>query len=248
MNKLGCMTDFWLFNQLNPDEKRQVQALTRKYTYARGEFLFIEGDPATFVFLIVEGRAKLSKVSENGKEIILGFLSPHNLFGEELLFTDTVRTMSAQAMDRVRICACEKHDFERLVGSNTGMAMKVVQTLGKKVHQLTEQLADLAMYDVQQRVARLLARLAREYGQETHQGLRLNLRLTHAEVGAMVGASRVMVSNVLQELRQAGYVSTDGHQRFVINPALLATTETGIEAEEGTITPPLCPCFEVKPM
>ena len=244
MKKLPCMADMWLFEQLTADEKCQIQDMARRLTFQKGDFLFMEGDAAEAIFVITAGRVKLFKVSDEGREIVLGFLTPHDLFGEEILFADDNRSLSAQAMESTRVCACFKSDFEAMVAQNSAISMKVIKALGKKVSQMAEKLADVAIYDTQERVARTLARLARDYGEETEQGVQLSFRLTHEDLGALVGASRVMVTNVLKSLRKAGTVLSDGSEpRFVVNHKLLAVTETGTELE--VLPPePLCLCFK----
>lgn len=243
MAKLACMTDLWLFEELAADEKGGIENMVRRLSFQKGEFLFMEGQPASAVFVVTAGRVKLFKVSEDGKEIILGFLTLHDLFGEEILFADNLRTFSAQAVEPTRICACFKSDFERLVAENSTISQKVIRTLGQKLSRMAEHLADVAVYGTQERVARTLARLAREYGEPVKLGRRLNFRLTHEELGAMVGASRVMVTNVLKSLEYAGVVSSDenGH-KFVVSDRLLADTEIIAEAPVIPRAPP-CQCF-----
>lgn len=241
MVKLPCMTDLWLFEQLTAREKKQIENMARRLDIQKNEFLFMEGEPATAIFLITGGRIKLFKVSDDGKEIVLGFLTPHDLFGEEILFADHNRTFSAQAVEPSRICACFKSDFEALVAQNSSISRKVIQTLGQKLSSMAEHLADMAVYDTQERVARTLVRLAREYGETTESGRRLNFRLTHEELGALVGASRVMVTNVLKSLGNAGVVHSDETEhRFIISNRLLAEVEIDTEAP---VTTPSCPCF-----
>jgi hypothetical protein len=84
-------------------------------------------------------------------------------------------------------------------------------------------------------------RLANAYGTATPQGLSLDFRLTHEGIGALVGASRVMVTHVLQELRQAGDIALDGRSRFIIHGSLLQGTRLGIE-DAVPATRALCPC------
>lgn len=237
------MTDLWLFEQLAGDEKAQIESTVKRLSFQKGEFLFTEGQPASAIFLITAGRVKLFKVSEDGKEIILGFLTIYDLFGEEILFADNARTFSAQAVEPTRICACFKSDFERLVAQNSTVSQKVILALGQKLNRMAEHLADVAVYDAQDRVARTLARLAREYGETTGYGRRINFRLTHEELGAMVGASRVMVTNVLKSLEKAGAISSDENaHRFIVSERLLAETDMNAEAPVISQTPP-CPCF-----
>ena len=236
------MADLWLFDSLDSKEKEHIQDLFRRPIYDKGQFLFTEGDPASAVFVVTEGKVKLFKTSEDGKEIVLGFLSPHSLFGEEILFNDSVRTLSAQALERTKLCACFKSDFEALVAQNSAISIKVIRMLGDKLNRMAEQLADMAVYDTQNQVARTLARLAREHGESTEYGIRLNFRLTHDDLGALVGASRVMVTNVLKSLRSAGVVLDDKDRRFIVSCQYLSELVDDEEKVPGS-TSLACQCF-----
>jgi CRP-like cAMP-binding protein len=186
---------------------------------------------------------KLFKTSEDGKEIILGFLSPHDLFGEEILFNDSTYTLSALALENTHLCACYKSDFEALLAQNLAISTKVIKMLGDKLSKMAEQLADIAVYDTQNRVARTLVRLAREHGESTENGRRLNFHLTHDDLGALVGASRVMVTNVLKSLRKAGVVRDDRERRFTVSNWFLAEPDL-VEDSEVIQTTPACQCFK----
>jgi len=243
MKKLSCMSDLWLFESLNPEEKQHIQALFRRPVYEKGEFLFLEGEPAQTIFVVVEGRVKLYKTSDDGKEIVFGFLTPHSLFGDETLFNDSIRTMSAQALERTRLCACYKTDFEALVAQNSTISMKIIRMLGDRINKMAEQLSDMAVYETQRRLARTLVRLARAHGEHIEDGYRLTFRLTHDDLGALVGASRVMVTNVLKSLKKAGVVRDDPDHRLVVSSWYLA--ETGLDYEEEfKVQTPKCQCFK----
>jgi CRP/FNR family cyclic AMP-dependent transcriptional regulator len=163
------------------------------------------------------------------------------MFGEEILFSDSRRSFSAQATEPTRACACYKADFEGLIAQNSNISKKVIQALGQKLNSMAKHLADVAIYDTRRRVARTLARLAKDYGDPTDEGRRLNFRLTHAELGALVGASRVMVTNVLKSLGDEGSVYSDERaHRFVVSRELLAVAEA--EAPEEVPPPPEPPC------
>lgn len=243
MTKLSCMTDLWLFEQLTGPERRDIEGMTRRLVFRKGENLFLEGDTADAIFLVTYGRVKLYKVSEEGREIVLGYLTAHDMFGEEILFSDSRRAFSAQATEPTRACACYKADFEGLIAQNSAISKKVIQALGRKLNSMAEHLADVAIYDTRKRIERTLARLALDYGDPTERGRRLNFRLTHEELGALVGASRVMVTNVLKSLDDAGSVVRDaGENRFVVSRGLLAQAEEDTEAKVDPPSPP-CRCF-----
>lgn len=241
MRQLPCMLDLWLFEQLAPEERRQLEPLTRKLVYARGQRLFSEGDPAAVVLLVTSGRIKLYKVSSGGKEVILGFLGVHDLLGEETLFREGTRPFSAEALEPTTACACSKDGLESLAKLYPSIAVKITRTLGEKLSQMADQLADIAMYDVRERLIRLLARLAREQGEPAHLGLSLDRHITHEDLAALVGASRVMVSNALGGLRESSLLLVDSQRRFVVSQALLDKAE--VTAKPGSPPTPACSCF-----
>ena len=217
------MTDLWLFSALSVEEKTELQqSSVRRMSHHRGETLFNEGDDAEAVFLVTAGRIRLYKLSDDGKEITLGYLGVHDIFGEETLFTSGRRTFAAEAMEDTRLCACYKNDFEAMLATHPAMATRLIKIMAEKLSQLTEHLADIAIYDARNRVLRTLGRLARDYGEPSVGGIRLGFRLTHDDLGALIGTSRVMVTNVLKSLREEGLVTTDNEmRRLVLAPHLL---------------------------
>ncbi|AAW40376.1 Crp/Fnr family transcriptional regulator [Dehalococcoides mccartyi] len=217
MKYLNCMMDLWLFDSLNPQEKTEISRLFRRPEYLKNEYLFSEGEPASAVFVVAKGRVKLFKTAENGREIILAYLTQNQLFGEEILFNDAIRTITAVAMEDTRLCACYKSDFENLLSQNSQIAVKVIRTLSEKINNITETLADMAIYDIQNRLARTLARLAKEHGEDVGDGRRLNFRLTHDDLGSLVGASRVMVTNVIKSLKKSGIIKDDIDHKLVVS-------------------------------
>jgi len=241
MTQLGCMTDLWLFSALSADEKAKMQrSSVRRLEFKRGERLFDEGDAAEAVFLVTSGRIRLYKLSEEGKEITLGYLGVHDLFGEEVLFAEARRTFAAEAVAATRLCACYKSDLEAMLSTHPALATRVIKVMAEKLSRLTEHLADVTIYDARDRVLRTLGRLARDYGEATDAGVRLGFRLTHDALGALVGTSRVMVTNVLKALREEGLVTADNEgRRLVLAPHLLEfTAEASFE-----IPRPKCFCF-----
>ena len=168
----------------------------------------------------------------------MGFLGVHDLLGEETLFREGTRPFSAEALELTTACACSKDDLETVATVHPSIAVKLTRTLGEKLSQMADQLADIAMYDVRDRLIRLMARMAREQGEPTHLGLSLDRHITHDDLASLVGASRVMVSNALGGLREAGLVFVDGQRQFVVSQAVLE----GAGALTEPASPPVPPC------
>ncbi|MEN8614749.1 cyclic nucleotide-binding domain-containing protein [Dehalogenimonas sp. THU2] len=137
MTYLNCMADLWLFDSLSEKERKDIRKLFRRPEYLKNEYLFFEGEPANSIFLITKGRVRLIKTSEVGREVALGYLTANQLFGEEVLFDDSVRSFGAIAVEDTRLCACYKSDFESLLTQNSQLSLKVIKGLGDKIRRIT---------------------------------------------------------------------------------------------------------------
>ncbi|BBB90050.1 MAG TPA: Crp/Fnr family transcriptional regulator [Methylomusa anaerophila] len=206
-----CMKDLDIFSALGHIEREQVGELALKRIYHKNEPVFSEGEEADAIYLIKTGRVRLYKISEEGKEFTLDYLKAEDIFGEATFFENAVHTMNAVAMEDTFICCCTKELFVKLL-NHPQTALKIVQHFGKKVNEYTEHMSRIAFKDVRGRVLDVLYRLAESYGKQTGNGLTIALDLTHQEIGSLVNASRVMVTNVLSELRKENLVHIDGHR------------------------------------
>lgn len=238
MDRLGCMSEHWLFRHLDDAGRQQIIAAVHRRSFHAGERLFREGDAAHAVLLVTAGRVRLVTVQEDGREMVLGYLAPHDLYGEHVLFEEVRHAVSATWVEDGTICECHKADFEAMLERNPALARAVIRAQGEKLREMTERWASGAGSPVQQRIALVLAQLSRKYGEMTEQGIRLPFRLTHEEIGALVGASRVMVTNALGVMRKDGLLILDAANYFVLAPELTQRVTPDVPPLTG-----VCPCF-----
>ncbi|MHB1126087.1 MAG: Crp/Fnr family transcriptional regulator [Bacillota bacterium] len=207
MDKPKCMKDLALFAALTPAERQQITVVAGKKTYQKGEIVFQEGQPADTIYLVKSGRIRLFKLSEEGKEITLDILRAEDIFGENAIFDEQLHSMSAEALQPSFVCTCTRGDFERMVMQNPAVALKLIKALGEKLNNYTDQMADMAFRDVKGRLINTLQRLAQDYGKPNGEGLMITISLTHQELANLINASRVMVTNTLNRLKQEGVIS-----------------------------------------
>lgn len=221
MKKIRCMKELAIFSTLDFLEREKIGALADKKVYRKNEFVFREGETADTIYLIKYGRVRLFKVSGGGKEITLDILKEDGIFGESTFFEDAGHTMHAQAMEDTFICSCCREHFGLLL-QNPRTALKIIQLLGEKLNNYTEQVASIAFRDVKGRISAALLRLAGEYGKTSPEGTTIEIDLTHQDLASLVNASRVMVTNVLSSLRQEGAIATRGHRITLLSREKLA--------------------------
>ncbi|MDE3075089.1 MAG: Crp/Fnr family transcriptional regulator, partial [Chloroflexota bacterium] len=213
------MADLWLFRDLSAEQRRAVQSQAHRRELRSGDVLFREAESCSAVHFVAAGRLKLSKLGENGREVTLGFLGSGEVLGEESFLSGEEYSFSAAAAEDSLVCSCEKEDFQRFLLASPELALKVVSAFASRLSNLSDQLADMALYQVRGRVAATLLRLGSSYGVPTRAGLALSFALTHDDLASLVGASRVMVTNVLAALREAGCITVERHRVTLVDPA-----------------------------
>src|SRR5215203_6821671 len=116
-----------IFSGLTPDEMSRIAAHARSSRKARGEFIYMPGDAADFVYFLKQGRIKLSVLSESGKEIAIDIIEPGEIFGEFALVDEAPRSNMAQALDDVLVWVFSKHEFTRLLTSQPKLALSYIR-------------------------------------------------------------------------------------------------------------------------
>ena len=180
----------------------------------RGEVLFHQGDPSTTVFLIKDGSFKLVKVTEEGRETILLVAGKGEVLGEAALFRESSHPATAVALEEARVCAINRPDLEKVVRETPDLALQIITSLGARLYETWEQMADLSAGNIREKVLNLLLRLAAEHGDPCPGGTRLKLRLTQQDIAGFIGASRVMVAQVLADLTAGGQL--DKQEKYYI--------------------------------
>lgn len=188
-----------IFRDLAPDEVAAVERSTRMSTMPKGRVLYHQGDTAQGLFLLKQGKIRLSQYTASGKKLDLAILEPGTFFGEMPMLGVRRRHASAEAVEDCLVCVMSEADIERLVLSRPQVALRMLEVMGHRLAEAEDQLQDLAYRTVPARLAAVLLRLASASDQ-------LIEGISHQELGDMVGAYRETVTKVLDEFQAAGYV------------------------------------------
>lgn len=204
-NRRLCMKELPCFTGVGQSAFAAVcRRAATKRQYHRGEVLFHQGDPSTTVFLVKDGSFKLVKVTEEGRETILLVAAKGDVLGEAALFRESFQPATAIAMDEARVCAINRSDLENVIRETPDLALQIITSLGARLYETWEQMADLSAGNIREKVLSLLLRLAVEHGDTCPGGTRIKLRLTQQDIADFIGASRVMVAQVLADLTTGG--------------------------------------------
>lgn len=217
MNKKLAQTlkQTFIFSEFTDPELLCVASLVSERFFKRSTTAFHEGQPGIAFYIIKEGRVKISKLAEDGRELILGIFGDGAIFGDVPVFDGGPYPATATMLIDTSVYSINREDFEHLVTDSPGMALKIIRVLGRRLREAHGFAMDIAMKSAPQRLALLLLKLTQEYGADSSQGLFLDLPLSRREIAELIGVSRETAIRELSKLSRAGTIKLEG-KRIVI--------------------------------
>lgn len=221
-DKVWYMRDADVFRDLSEGEVSRLADRALMREYGRGRIILQPGKPSDLIFIIKEGRVKVSAYSLEGREQILAILEPGDLFGEQALVRE-YEPAHMEALEDTIVCGVRREDFEEVLHAHPDTALRILRALAKRLRLAEEEIENLVFRDVPGRLASALLRLGEAYGvRDAENGpIRLTLRLTHQDLASMIGATRETVTTILTRFRDAGLTDLQQHLIVIRQPEKL---------------------------
>ena len=207
-----------LFKALTAEQLAEVIPLLHPRTYAPAITLFHQGMPGTTLYLIEEGRVRLSSIGHNGHEHTLAIFGPGDIFGELTLLDGLPRSASAVTITTTAVWMLSKYDFDRLMEQYPLMARSMNRILASRLRASATHVEAIIFQDVIGRLAYELLNLSQHHGRQDSNGIVIDMPLTQADLGSIIGATRESVNKALATLRNRQLIQVDGTQIVVLNP------------------------------
>ena len=206
-----------LFVELTAEELAALAMSLRRRQSARGEVLFIEGDPGDSLYIIEEGRVKIALTSAQGKEVVLTILGPSDFFGDLALLDGEPRSADAIAVEECQLLLLRRQDFHSFIDAHPGAAKKLLAVLSRRLRRNAQLVQDAAFLDIPARLARMLAEMADQEGQADGSGVVIRSRLTQTDLAGLIGATRESVNKWLRSFERQGLLRSDRGRIVVLD-------------------------------
>jgi CRP/FNR family cyclic AMP-dependent transcriptional regulator len=206
-----------LFDALDDDSAAALQTGVTIVDLARAERLFDEGASGNQLYVILDGKIKLTRAAADGRENLLSVLGPGEMFGELSLFDPRPRTASATAVTDSRLAALAHDDLRNWLTGRPDVALHLLQALAQRLRRANDVMADLVFTDVPGRVAKALLDLAERFGTAQEDGLQVNHDLTQEELAQLVGASRETVNKALADFAARGWLQISARSVLILD-------------------------------
>ena len=200
---------------LSESERERLRALGRVRCYSRGTALFHERQASDHVVVLLAGRVKIVRMSDEGREVLLAVRGPGDLLGELSAIDGDPRSASAVALEEVEGIVVATGRFHEFLEQHGRVALVLMRTVSRRLRDSDLKRLEFGSQDSMGRVAARLAELAERFGEPAADGVRIALPLTQEELAGWTGCSREAVSKALQAMRALGWVETGRREVLV---------------------------------
>ena len=204
--------------------KESLQDLERiKYAsgYPQGAVLFVEGQSPRGVYMICGGRVKLSTTSREGKTLILRIAQGGEVLGLHATVSGKPYELTAETLQASQVDFIKREDFLRFLQNHADACLNAARHLSQNCQTAYEMIRSLGLsHSVSEKLARLLLEWAAD-GEETSEGVRIKISLTHEEMAQLIGTSRETVTRTLGEFREKQLAQLRGSTLMIKDKAAL---------------------------
>lgn len=204
-----------LFKNLMDEELKELEPYIVETVYKKKESIFSEGEPPEWFYIVSKGKVKITKISHDGKEIILEIISPTDIFGGVAVLKNFPYPGNAIAMEDSTVLKISRRNLMRLVDRFPNIMYCMALQLGDRMKSSYDSLKNIALERVEARIAALLLKLSHKVGMKTPEGLQIDMRLTKQDVADMVGTTVETSIRTFSKFKKQGLV-TDNDGKIII--------------------------------
>ena len=219
IGKLEVVKQSFIFSKLSQGELAELANLARERSFTTGEFIFWEGDAPDLFYIVAEGQVKALKHSSSGKEFIIAFFVPGEIFGEVAVFENKPYPASAQAVTEARVLGIRREDFLSFLAGHPQVALRIINILGGRLREAQSRLRDFAGERVEQRLARTLLMLSLKLGP--------TLPFTRQEIADMAGTTTETAIRFMSRLKDGGIIRSVRGKTVILDETKLRLLSEG---------------------
>ena len=201
-----------------------IDRIARSRIYPRGAVVFREGNAAHGVYVLSSGRAKISISSADGKKIIIRIAKGGDILGLYAGLTGRPFEATAEMLEGGRVDFISRQDLLDLICRQNGYSLELLEVFSRQFSELVDHTRMLALSEsALEKLAHLIARWGRDFGEHTAEGIRIRIWLTQEETAQIIGASRETVTRLFSTLKRDRIISVKRDWLWICDSAALAS-------------------------
>ena len=206
-----------IFSELDDDTLEKISKLGIRKSFKKDSVVLFEHETGTALFVIVEGKVKVSRVSDDGKEVILTILGESDFFGEMAILDGLSRSANVTAMEDSELFIIQRSEFLELLHVHPEVSVALLQELTQRLRAADMKIKSLSLKDAEGKVATVILQLADDVGKIKQGTVEIEKLPFQHDLANMAGTSRETISRTLHTFAKKGLVELDGSKLRIMN-------------------------------
>jgi CRP/FNR family cyclic AMP-dependent transcriptional regulator len=199
-----------IFSDLPEDTIESISQVGIKKTFKKDTIILMEEDESGALFIIVSGKVKVTRTSNDGREVILNILSEADIFGEMALLDGLTRSATVTAIEDSELFIIQRNQFLEFLKEHPEISIALMQELSKRLRTADMQIKSLSLKDAEGKVATVIVQLANDHGRIRQGAVEIEKLPLQQDLANMAGTSRETISRTLHSFAKKGLIELEG--------------------------------------
>ncbi|MEW6601859.1 MAG: Crp/Fnr family transcriptional regulator [Nitrospirota bacterium] len=217
---IGSLKKSSIFGVLTEEELKSISPLFQKVDLQNGEYIFLEGDPAEWLYVVTNKRVKIIKHTRSGRDVLLEIKSPGEIFCCATVLDNKPYPESAQAKEAASVIRIRRKNLLRIIDAYPLLRIMIARYLSEKLSDAYEMMKEMTTEIVESRIASLLLKLSEKAGTKDSGYNKIDFTLTRQEIADMVGTTVETSIRVMSKFRKLKIVRSTKNTMLVDAKAL----------------------------
>ena len=217
MKKIELLQSVALFWDLSEEELGYISQKMIARHYESGKFIFLEDSEGEQCFFVIKGSVKVTRLSKDGREVILAMLNEGEFFGELALLDGESRSANVIALEETEVLTLNREDFLVVLHDYPQIAIQLLKEMADRLRKSDRQIASLSLSDAEKRIALCIIRFADEQGIIKRGQVSIPKMPIQQDIANMAGTSRETVSRAINLLEKEHFIKRQGRELLILD-------------------------------
>ena len=217
MDKISLLESVPIFSDLSKSDLTKISDRMTHRKFNKNQMILLEDDLGQTFFVIATGSVKITRLSDDGREVILAMLGEADFFGEMSLLDGDGRSANVVALEASEVLTLARNEFLDILEQYPKISISLLEELTNRLRKSDQQIESLSLSDVEQRIGITLIRLAEELGTIKQGSVKIKNLPFQQDIANMAGTSRETVSRTFKLLEEKGLLSRQGRLLVIYN-------------------------------
>ena len=217
MKKIDLLQSVSLFFDLSEKELGYIEEKMVTRRYENGNYIFLEDSEGEQCFFVAKGSVKVTRLSKDGREVILTMLNAGDFFGEMSLLDGESRSANVIALEETEVLTLIREDFLVVLHDYPTIAIQLVKEMAGRLRKSDRQIASLSLSDAEKRITMCIIRFADDQGVIKNGKVSIPKTPIQQDIANMAGTSRETVSRALSILEKENLIERNGRELIILD-------------------------------